>query len=169
MSREQLVNSYIDGGLNRRAFIRRLVAAGVSVGAAASYAQLLAPEAKADAQIALNDHYPEVDVRIRSRSLDRVQNRGVVRVRVVVSGESARVFVGVDLQKKNGKRILIGQRQVVLNPGVHIVKVKLTEKGRKLLAGRERAKLNVTATAHDRDAADSGISDTAVNTRRLRN
>ena len=43
MSREQLIDSYLRGELSRRRFIRGLVAAGVSLGAAVAYAEL-APE-----------------------------------------------------------------------------------------------------------------------------
>ena len=49
MSRDELVNAYIDGSVSRRTFIRRLVTAGVSLGAAVSYAHLLAP-GRADAR-----------------------------------------------------------------------------------------------------------------------
>jgi len=41
MSREQLVDAYLRGEISRRAFIRRLVAAGVSVGAAVAYSYLM--------------------------------------------------------------------------------------------------------------------------------
>ena len=170
MSREELVSAYVEGGLSRRAFIRRLVGAGVSVGAAASYAHLLAPEARgADAQVALDDHYPEVKVRIRSRSLDRVQETGVVRVRVMVSGERARIQLGVDLLKKNGQKLRIGQKQRILKQGVHIVKVRVNRQGRQALANRERARLSVTAIASDLDASDAGYTDLAQRKRRLRN
>ncbi len=42
MSREELVVAYVDGRLSRRAFIRRLVALGVTAGAAVTYADALA-------------------------------------------------------------------------------------------------------------------------------
>jgi hypothetical protein len=51
MSREQLVETYLRGEISRRVFMRRLVAAGVSLGAAAAYAQL-APERARAAHVA---------------------------------------------------------------------------------------------------------------------
>lgn len=40
MSREELVSAYLNGEISRRAFVRRLVASGISVTAAAAYAQM---------------------------------------------------------------------------------------------------------------------------------
>ncbi len=155
MSREELVQAYIDGGLSRRAFIRRLVGAGVSLGAAVSYAHLLAPEAEAaDAHIALDDHYPELDIAVRSRSIDRVAGTGVVRVRVEVN-DPCTVTLGVDI-RHNGKRRLIGTKKVVFSaPGERLVKVKISKKGRNILDSREQASLRVTGTAVDADPGDA--------------
>jgi hypothetical protein len=47
VSDEELIQAYAEGRISRRFFIRRLVAAGVSFGAAMSYAQLLGPAAAA--------------------------------------------------------------------------------------------------------------------------
>ena len=41
MSREEIVERYLDGQLSRRVFIRRLIATGVTTAAALSYASLL--------------------------------------------------------------------------------------------------------------------------------
>jgi hypothetical protein len=40
MSREELVNAYLNGEISRRTFVRRLVAAGVSLTAALTYAEM---------------------------------------------------------------------------------------------------------------------------------
>lgn len=49
MSREQIVEVYLQGGMSRRTFVRRMVAAGLTVSAAITYAELLQPsEARAD-------------------------------------------------------------------------------------------------------------------------
>jgi hypothetical protein len=56
MSQDELVNAYIDGSVSRRTFIRRLVTAGVSLGAAVSYAHLLSPS-RADARNNSPDFY----------------------------------------------------------------------------------------------------------------
>lgn len=49
MSRQELIRLYSEGLLARRDFVRRLTLAGVSAGAAAAYAQSLAPSASAAA------------------------------------------------------------------------------------------------------------------------
>jgi hypothetical protein len=67
VSREELVGAYLTGGISRRTFIRRLAAGGVSLGAAVSYAHLLAPT-RATAQSSADFHKPAtITVRIRSR------------------------------------------------------------------------------------------------------
>jgi hypothetical protein len=43
VSREEAVEAYTAGRISRRTFIRHLVAAGVSVGAAVTYAEVLSP------------------------------------------------------------------------------------------------------------------------------
>lgn len=45
MSRHELVDAYVSGTINRRAFVRGLTALGVSAGVAASYAVALQPAA----------------------------------------------------------------------------------------------------------------------------
>jgi hypothetical protein len=45
MSRHELVDAYVSGAINRRAFVRGLTALGVSAGVAASYAVALQPAA----------------------------------------------------------------------------------------------------------------------------
>jgi hypothetical protein len=47
MSKQELVEAYAAGTITRRVFVRRLVAAGVSLGAAVTYASALAPRAQA--------------------------------------------------------------------------------------------------------------------------
>jgi len=171
ISREELVSAYIDGRLSRRAFIRRLVAAGVSVGAAASYAHLLAPEARgADAHVSLDDHYPDVNVGIRSRDIDRIQETGVVRVRVHVD-DGAMVFVGVDARvggASAARRVLIGSKRVRFDgAGTRIVKVHLNRKGRMIIRNRDAALLRVTAIAADLDPGDAGYVDADFGKRRV--
>lgn len=46
MSKQELVEAYVEGRVSRRVFMRRLVAAGVSLGAASAYAAALAPVAR---------------------------------------------------------------------------------------------------------------------------
>ena len=54
MSQEELISAYLDGQMSRRTLIRRLVAAGVSFGAAVSYAHVLG-HGRAHADRALGD------------------------------------------------------------------------------------------------------------------
>jgi hypothetical protein len=62
MSREELVEAYLDGKISRRIFIRRLVAAGVSLGAAAAYSDLLMGSAAAvTPKASPNEHPPPPD------------------------------------------------------------------------------------------------------------
>jgi hypothetical protein len=75
-----LVTAYLDGQISRRTLVRRLVAAGVSFGAAVSYAHVLNPErasARAD-----SDHYPDTTVRLVSTDIDKVLDQGRLIVRV---------------------------------------------------------------------------------------
>lgn len=57
MSRHELVNAYISGTINRRAFVRGLMALGVSAGVAASYAVALRPTAAAPGDADYYDDY----------------------------------------------------------------------------------------------------------------
>ena len=68
LSRQELVSAFLEGRVSRRTLIRRLIAGGVSTGAAISYAQMLDPQ-RAGAAVAVagaNDHYPLVDMKITS-------------------------------------------------------------------------------------------------------
>ena len=48
MSERELVEAFVNGGISRRVFIRGLIAAGVSMGAALAYAETIAPNAFGD-------------------------------------------------------------------------------------------------------------------------
>lgn len=47
MTKRELIEAYIQGSVDRRDFVRRLTALGISAGAAVAYAQTLAPAASA--------------------------------------------------------------------------------------------------------------------------
>jgi hypothetical protein len=91
MSRQELVDAYLEGSLNRRAFVRRLVASGVSVGAAAGYAQILAPGAAAEERAPRAERkggaelYPRVIVRITTRDLKDVRQNNRLKIKVTSS------------------------------------------------------------------------------------
>ena len=80
MSQDELVGAYIEGSITRRTLIRRLVAAGVSLGAATAYAHHLAP--KAAAKGAGPNEYPRVKLRILSETTAEIAKDQSVDVRV---------------------------------------------------------------------------------------
>lgn len=149
MSADELVNAYVEGGISRRTLIRRLIAAGVSAGAAVSYAHLLSP-GRAEAQTITNaDFYrPEPGVNIISKDLDAVVGKGKLKLFVHVE-EAATILLVAKVAVK-GKLKTVARGQVTFTGiGVQEVALKLTKKGRKLLAGLEKAKVTVSATATD--------------------
>jgi hypothetical protein len=86
VSQGELVAAYLDGQMSRRTLIRRLVAAGVSFGAAVSYAHVLG-QGRAQADRALRDQYGILEPttgKILDQSLDEVIETGKVRVRFSV-------------------------------------------------------------------------------------
>jgi hypothetical protein len=112
VSRPELVNAFLEGQISRRTLIRRLIAGGVSTGAAISYAQLLKPEhAGAAVTAAPSDHYPMVDMHVISSSLTTVRNNGRIVVRVLCTEELANSSFLVFLKTANGG-IPIGNRFV---------------------------------------------------------
>lgn len=150
MSREELVSAYVEGGVSRRTFIRRLVAGGVSLGAAVSYAHLLAPE-RADAAAGTGgdglDHYgPEIGVAIRSKRLPKVLNLRELAVRVT-SNDSVTFTLKVKI-RDDGKLKTIGTKQISFTAATDsIVDVPLKKAGRRILASRDHSWVKVVATA----------------------
>jgi hypothetical protein len=112
MSRQELVSAFLDGQISRRTMIRRLIAGGVSAGAAISYAQLLAPERAAAATRGfLNDQYPLVDLAITSPSLAHVRNHGFIQLTVFCTEELMNASFNV-FQKTGAGGVRIGSRHV---------------------------------------------------------
>ena len=88
MSRQELVTAFLEGQISRRTLIRRLIAGGVSAGAAISYAQVLAPErATAAVRAAADTQYPLVDLAIVSPSLASVRSAAYVKVSLTCTEE----------------------------------------------------------------------------------
>jgi hypothetical protein len=56
VSREQLVDAYLRGEISRRVFVHRLVALGVSLGAAVTYAEVMPARARAADMYNLTSH-----------------------------------------------------------------------------------------------------------------
>lgn len=109
MSREELVTAFLDGRMSRRTLIRRLIAGGVSTGAAISYAQVLAPERAGAAVAAAGDHYPMVDLAITTGSLAMARNLSRIGVRVTSSEELKSIHLRVFVKTQTGG-IPIGAR-----------------------------------------------------------
>jgi hypothetical protein len=101
VSREELVAAFLEGRISRRTLIRRLVAGGVSFGAAVSYAQLLNPE-RASASHSPGDLYPLVQMSIVSSDLDAVIANERVRVNVTSTEEIDFARFRPFLQLSNG-------------------------------------------------------------------
>src|SRR5215212_7909413 len=87
MSQQELIDTYREGGMSRRTLIRRLVASGISLGAAMSYAHIFAPAAGAEDRRnhadSYEDFYPsDVRLKIVSNTVNGVVRTGKVRVYV---------------------------------------------------------------------------------------
>ena len=111
LSRQELVSAFLEGRVSRRTLIRRLIAGGVSTGAAISYAQMLAPQ-QAGAAVSVagaSDHYPLVDMTISSTSLATVRSQARLAVEVTTSEEVDHAFLQVFF-KASGGGIPIGGR-----------------------------------------------------------
>lgn len=110
MSREELVSAFLEGRISRRVLIRRLIAGGVSTGAAVSYAQLLRPaQARAATTALVDDHYPLVDLTFISDSLATVIADARVSVSVASTEEITFAFFRVFLKTDEGG-VPIGDR-----------------------------------------------------------
>lgn len=112
MSRQELVSAFLDGRISRRTLIRRLIAGGVSTGAAISYAQLLAPEqaAASSALAAPDDHYPLIDMTVVSTSLATVKAQRQLIVKVVGTEELGPMFFRVYYKLTPGGGSPIGSK-----------------------------------------------------------
>jgi hypothetical protein len=110
VSRQELVDEYLAGGVSRRSFVRRLVATGVSMGAALSYAEVLAPEAVAAPRAARrgapHDAYPLVSTKILTRDIADVRQHN--RLKVKVTTNSALVVHMSAFVEKQGRLGLLG-------------------------------------------------------------
>jgi hypothetical protein len=147
VSSQELVNAYVEGRISRRTLIRRLVAGGVSLGAAVSYAHLLAPRATASHPDELHPEYPYVHINIRGDELAEVIEHG--RLRVVVRSADPAVLTLIATARKLGEELEIGRRQVTFTePGRKRVRIGLDKVGP--LRRRSRARVSVFAVSHER-------------------
>jgi hypothetical protein len=171
MSREEIVQSYLEGGMSRRIFIKRLVAAGTSIGAAVSYAHLLAPEAEA----AVGEdgdgvpHYePEIRVAIRSRRIPRVLETGKLEVAAASDDPVSFTFRAQIRHRGKTKTIGVKQAAFAAPTGNRIVKIPLTRFGRRALAERDSSWVRVVGVARYEQVSPQGTyTSRAVATRVL--
>jgi hypothetical protein len=103
MSREQIVTAYLEGRISRRTLVRRLAAAGVSVGAAVAYARSLGPAALAATPFAVTDHYPFVTLKVPAQAASQLNTTQEVKV---VAKCSEPVEIVLNLLKKQGGGLL---------------------------------------------------------------
>ena len=158
MENHELVAAYTEGALSRRAFIRKLVAGGVSFGAAVAYAQLLGQDA-AHAATALGDGYSFVAVKatIEDQDLDEVIATGKLRTKVR-SDRKGSVYLQVFLRRpgETYPYSWIGERTAELKePGKKRVKVPLMVNpphSVDALRGRSEAKLDLIVSVHRNSA-----------------
>jgi hypothetical protein len=167
MSQQELVDAYLDGRISRRTMIRRLAATGVGLGAAVSYAHLLAPNARAIAD-PLDAHYPIVDLKIKTLDLDDVIDNERLRVRVRADEEVTLTLFAET--RRNGAQVLLGSQQVRFDAaGRQRVKIALDDV--KPLRNRQKVRVNVTAFGSDDEhypliAPDVGFARTSAFLRR---
>jgi hypothetical protein len=128
VGKQELVEAYTEGALSRRAFIRKLVAGGVSFGAAVAYAQLLDRDA-AHAARAHGDEYSFIEVKatILDQDLDDVVATGKLLTKVR-SDRKAVINLEVFLSRPDATYTYswIGQKTVEFKePGKKRIKVPL--------------------------------------------
>jgi hypothetical protein len=167
MSQQELLDAYLDGQISRRTLIRRLAATGIGLGAAVSYAHLLAPKARAVPDPA-DAHYPIVDLKIKTLDLADVIEHKRLRVRVRADEEvTVNLFAET---RKNGQSVLLGSQFCRLDAaGRRRVKIPLDNV--KPLRNRQKVKVFVTAFGSDDEhyplmARDVGYARTSAFLRR---
>ena len=153
MSQQELIDTYREGGMSRRTLIRRLVASGVSLGAAIGYAHLFAPAAEAESRRNHADFYEDfypTDVRLRivSNTVNGVVRTGKVRV-FVHTDDGAEVTLRV-FTKIRGRLRRIGIKTVTFSQATsRTVQIPIGENARRLLRRRDRKWIKVTSVARD--------------------
>ena len=144
MSNEELVGAYIDGAISRRTLIRRLIAGGVSIGAATAYAHHLAPTASARGSGPFE--YPVVRLRILSDDLRKVIQDEKLEVRVRSTDPCRLDLILTTRQGQN--QVQLGKRRVRFTEGGRKnIKVRIDRVGP--LRGRERVRVKLTAISDE--------------------
>jgi ABC-type transport system substrate-binding protein len=163
VSRQEAVAAFLAGRISRRTLIRQLVAGGVSVGAAASYAAALDPEtASATVAAAPDDLYPLVTLKFDTPGLAWAVNNARLKLNGTCGEEvglnfAAYLRIGTGLAP-------IGFRNMpvfLTGPGTRtfIINIDPTK-----LQGRRSASIHVHAVGSDSEGA--GTVATAITTLR---
>ena len=144
MSREELVSSYLAGTISRRTFARRLVAMGVSAGAAVSYAQLLSQEKAEAADRADFYGVDGLQVRIRTGKLERLINRWRLRTRIHT--DELAQFKAIAEAKIDGKTYVIARKEFALSAGTHRLRLKVRKEVRDMILEQKQLRVTLTVT-----------------------
>lgn len=157
MSESELVNAYVEGQISRRLFVRRMVALGVSAGAAISYAHLLTDQAAASAPGDFyGDHYgcdfyetpPTATVKVKPQRKRSVVRNRKVKLAIKTSGNGS--FELKVLVKHKGSFRQIGSRTIgSLGPGSFERPVGISPRGARIIDRKNRARLRVVAVFTD--------------------
>jgi hypothetical protein len=146
MSREELVSSYLAGTISRRTFARRLVAMGVSAGAAVSYAQLLSQE---KAQAADRQDFYGVDglrVRIITSKLERLIAKW--RLKILIHTDELAEFKVIAEAKIDGDTVVIARKELALSAGSNRIRIKIRKEVRDKIAEQKKLNVTLTVTGH---------------------
>lgn len=166
MSSGEIVNAYVQGEMNRRTMIRRLVAAGVSLGAAVSYAHLLKPGRASAHEIGDHHQNPPAPFTadIVEQRLRRIIRNRFIKVRVNSTGHrTINLYLHLYRPKSPWPDAIIGYSSVHLGPGKTIVKVPLNYNGvHSVNALRRRKRARIGVATSDGDVAAAQALDVAV-------
>lgn len=94
MSQDELLAAYASGAVSRRTLIRRLLAAGMTLGAATAYAHLLGPVPARAARPVADLYGVSFSAELVEQALERVIETAAVKVCATASGPTSRtVFI----------------------------------------------------------------------------
>lgn len=160
MGSEDIVGAYVEGRISRRTLVRRLMAAGVSIGAASAYAQLLASPSSAEAKH-VSTYYdqpgyysspnaPQPWVEVVTSKRKRARKKGV-EVKAGNANESVSLDIHVEA-KRNGKwrkASKVHRVDHVSANGSVKVKLKVDKPTRKQLKKKKKVLVRGVALAED--------------------
>jgi hypothetical protein len=149
MSESELVAAYTRGDFSRRTFIRKLVAGGLSLGAAVAYSHALSPEPARATECGgsfyepADGNAPRVTVALRNfATIEYARTYGIIPVRVT-SNEPAQVTMRA---RREGRTIAEG---IAWPNCVRNDQLDLNARGGRLVANREQFRFSIVTTALD--------------------